>query len=73
MLTILFFIIRLHFVKIMPPAPLPIRQKIIRLRMKDNISIRVIAEIVNKSKSVVPGILKVYDDYGSSEARKLYR
>ncbi len=41
--------------------------EIIRLRMKDNLSI---AEIVNKSKSVVHGILKVYNDYGSSEARK---
>ena len=29
-----------------------------------------IAEIVNKSKSVVYGILKVYNDYGSSEVRK---
>ena len=40
------------------------------LRMKDNLSIGAIAEIVNKSKSVVHGILKVYNDYGSSEARK---
>ena len=38
--------------------------------MKDNISIGAIAEIVNKSKSVVHSILKVYNDYGSSEARK---
>ena len=38
--------------------------------MKGNLSIRAIAEIVNKSKSVVHGILKVYNDYGSSEARK---
>ena len=38
--------------------------------MKDNLSIGAIAEIVNKSKSVVHGILKVYNDYGSSEARK---
>ena len=39
--------------------------------MKNNLSIGVaIAEIVNKSKSVVHGILKVYNDYGSSEARK---
>ena len=41
-----------------------------RLRMKDNLSIRAIVEIVNKSKSVVHGILKVYNDYSSSEARK---
>ena len=38
--------------------------------MKDNLSIGGTAEIVNKSKSVVHGILKVYNDYGSSEARK---
>ena len=38
--------------------------------MRDNLSIGAIAEIVNKSKSVVHGILKVYTDYGSSEARK---
>ena len=38
--------------------------------MKDNLSIGAIAEIVNKSKSVVHGILKVYNDYGLSEARK---
>ena len=44
--------------------------EIIRLRMKDNLSIVAIAEIVNKSKSVVHDILKVYNDYGSSEARK---
>ena len=45
--------------------------EIIRLRVKDNLSIgAAIAEIVNKSKSVVYGILKFYNDYGSSEARK---
>ena len=38
--------------------------------MKDNLSIEAIAEIVNKSKSVVHGVLKVYNNYGSSEARK---
>ena len=38
--------------------------------MKDNLSIWAIAEIVNESESVVHGILKVYKDYGSSEARK---
>ena len=38
--------------------------------MKDYLSIRAIAEIVNKLKSVDHGILKVYNDYGSSEARK---
>ena len=38
--------------------------------MKDNLCIGAIAEIVNKSKSVVHGILKVCNDYGSSEARK---
>ena len=38
--------------------------------MKDNLSIGAIAEIVNKSKSVVHSIIKVYNDYGSSEARK---
>ena len=54
----------------MPPTPLPIRQQIIRLRMKNNLSIGAIAEIVNKSKSVVHDIPKVYNDYGSSEARK---
>ena len=54
----------------MPPTPLPIRQQIIRLRMKDNLSIGAIVEIVNKSKSVVHGILKIYNDYCSSEARK---
>ena len=37
--------------------------------MKDNLSIGAIAEIVNKSKSVVHGMLKVYNDYSSSEAR----
>ena len=31
--------------------------------MKDHLSIGAIAEIVNKSKSVVHGILKVYKDY----------
>ena len=38
--------------------------------MKDNLSIGAISEIVNKLKSVVHGILKVYYDYGSSEAKK---
>ena len=38
--------------------------------MKDNLIIGAIAEIVNKSKSVVYRILKVYNDYGLSEARK---
>ena len=38
--------------------------------MKDNLSIGAIAEIVNKSKSVFHGILRVYNDYDSSEARK---
>ena len=38
--------------------------------MKDNLSIGAIAEILNKSKTVVHGILKVFNDYGSSEARK---
>ena len=38
--------------------------------MKDNLNIGAIAEIVNKSKNVVHGILKVYNDYGSFEARK---
>ena len=70
MLTIHFFIIILHFVKIMPPTPSPIRQQIIRLKMKDNLSIGAIAEIVNKSNCVVHSIRKVYNDYGSSEARK---
>ena len=37
--------------------------------MEDILSIWAIAEIVNKSKSVFHGILKVYNDYGSSEAR----
>ena len=41
--------------------------------MKDNLNIGAIAEIVNKSKTVVPGILKVYNDYGSSEGRKIHR
>ena len=44
--------------------------EIIRLRMKDNLSIGAIPEIVNKSKSAVHGILKVYNDYGTSETRK---
>ena len=44
--------------------------EIIRLWMKDNVNIGAIAEIVNKSKSVAHGILKVYNNYGSSEARK---
>ena len=44
--------------------------EIMRLRMKDNLSIRAIVETVNKLKSIVHGILKVYNDYGSSEARK---
>ena len=38
--------------------------------MKDNLSIEAITEIVNKSKKFVHGILKVYNDYGSSEERK---
>ena len=38
--------------------------------MKDNLNIGAIAEIVNETKSIVHGILKVYNDYGSSEARK---
>ena len=38
--------------------------------MKDNLSIGAIAEIINKSKSIVHGVLNVYNDYGSSEARK---
>ena len=38
--------------------------------MKGHLCIGAIAEIVNKSKSVIHSILKVYDDYGSSEARK---
>ena len=37
--------------------------------MKDNLSIGAISEIVNKSRSVLHRILKVYNDYGSSEAR----
>ena len=36
--------------------------------MKDNLSIGVIPEIVNKSKIAVHGILKVYNNFGSSEA-----
>ena len=44
--------------------------EIIRLRMKDDLNIGAIAEILNKSKCVVYGILKVYTDYGLSEARK---
>ena len=59
----IFFIIRLHFVKIRPPTQFPIRQRICKLRMKDNLSIGAIAEIVNKLKSVVHGIPKVYNDY----------
>lgn len=54
----------------MPPTPLPIRQQIIKLRKKDNLSIGAIAKIVDKSKSVVHNILKVYDDSGSCKARK---
>ena len=38
--------------------------------MKDNLGIGAIAEIVYKSKSVVHGILKINNDYGSYEARK---
>ena len=38
--------------------------------MKVNLSIGAIAEIVNKSKSIVHCILKVYKDYVTSEARK---
>ena len=38
--------------------------------MKNNLCIGAIAEIVNKSKSFVHCILKVYNDYGSSEASK---
>ena len=38
--------------------------------MKDKKSIGAIAEIVHKSESVVHDILNVYNDYGSSEARK---
>lgn len=54
----------------MPATPLPIRRQNIRFRTKDNPSIGAIAKIVNGSKSVVYDILKVYNDYGSSEARK---
>ena len=38
--------------------------------MKNNLSIGAIAEIVNKSKSVLHSILKVYNNYSSSDARK---
>ena len=51
-------------------TPLPIRQQIVRLRHKDNLSIGTIANIVKKSKSVIHGILKAYDDTGSCEAGK---
>ena len=54
----------------MPHTPLSIRQQINRLRMKNNLSIGAIAENVNKSKSIVHGILKVYNDSGLPEARK---
>ena len=37
--------------------------------MKDNLSIWAIAEIVNKSKSVVHGILKVYNEARKSTGR----
>ena len=49
-------------------TPLPIRQQIVKHRQKDNSSIRAIANIVKKSKGVIRGILKVYDDTGSCEA-----
>lgn len=54
----------------MPITPLPIRQQIIKLRKKDKLSIGDIAKIVSKSKSVVHGILKVYNDTGLCEAKK---
>ena len=53
-----------------PATPIPIRQQIVRLRLEDNLSIGAIAYIVKKSKRAVHGILKVYDDTGSCEARK---
>ena len=46
------------------------KTEIIWLRIKDNLSIGAIVEIVNKSKSNVHCILKVYNGYGLSEARK---
>ena len=55
----------------MPPTPLPIRQQIIKLRKKDNLSIGAIAKIVDKSKSVVHNILKVYDDSGCVKQENL--
>ena len=53
----------------MPATPLSIRQQIVRLRHEDNLSIGAIANIVKKSKSVIHGILNVYDT-GSCEAGK---
>ncbi len=54
----------------MPITPFSIRQQIVRLRHEEKLSIGAIATIVNKSKSVVHGILKLYDDTGSCEAKK---
>ena len=54
----------------MPATPLLIRQQIVRIRHEDNLTIGAIADIVKKSKGVIRGILKVYDDAGSCEARK---
>ena len=53
----------------MPATPLLISQQIVRLRHQDNLRIGAIANIV-KSKSVIHGILKVYDDTGYCEAGK---
>ena len=40
--------------------------------MKDNLSIGAIAKFVNKLRCVVHGVLKVYNDYGSSEAKHIH-
>ena len=54
----------------MTATPLQIRQQIVRLRHKGNLRIGAVANIVKKSKSVIHGILKVYDNTGSCEAGK---
>ncbi len=58
------------FASIMPITMLPISQQNIKLQTKDKLSIGDIAKIVSKSKYVVHGILKVYYDTGSCEAKK---
>ena len=49
---------------------LELRELIVKLRNEDKHSIGDIANIVKKSKSVIHGILKKFDETGSCEAKK---